>query len=82
MRKYRACGHTKFEHSSKVSSAITFYSIIVAMAMKLSVCSQLVWLCNTDYRMEIFYFSNKICLIKQQSTLCPHIPSFHRPGHI
>ena len=64
--KNRACGHTKFDPFSKVLLAITFYSTIVCWLWNFTDCSKFIWLCKASYRMEIFYSSNKIWLVKQQ----------------
>ena len=79
--KNRACGHTKFHQYSKISSAITFNPSLYGYK-HFKACSQVVWHCNTSYRMKIIYSSKWLWLIKQKDILCAHMPGFCRPSHI
>jgi len=81
--KNRACGHTKFHQYSKISSAITFNPSLYGYK-HFKACSQVVWHCNTSYRMKnfIIYSSKWLWLVKQKDILCAHMPGFCRPSHI
>ena len=73
--KNRACGHTKFNHFSKVLLTITFYATILWL-WNFYRFMKFIWLCDISYRMEIFYSNIKIWLVKQEIYFVPTYPVF------
>ena len=65
-------GHTKFDYLSKKIFSHKFL-FLCCMAMKFSVCSQFIWLCNISYSIRVTEWKYSIPIMQKVYSVHTHI---------